>query len=95
MGALGNSLKNRIYRKGKTDDMAPFGGSIAYGLKSATAIVMQLFVDDGVPNRENRANLMSTEFKFTGVAYGRHKVHKDMCCLNYSKFFIDNPQNST
>ena len=57
MGALGNSLKNRIYRKGKTDDMAPFGGSISYGRTGGESVVMQLFVDDGTPNRGHRANL--------------------------------------
>lgn len=57
MGALGNSLKNRVFRYGKTDELAPFGGSISYGRTGGESVVMQLFVDDGTPNRGHRANL--------------------------------------
>ncbi len=62
------------------------GENIAYGSSEALSIVIQLLVDDGVPDRGHRDNLFRAEFKTIGVANGYHKQYNVMSshtlCLN-------------
>ena len=59
------------------------GENISYGFNEARLIVIQLLVDDGVPSRGHRENILRPEYKKIGVAAGGHKKYNYMCVLDF------------
>jgi len=41
-------------------------------------------VDDGVPSRGHRTNMMNPAFKCVGIGCAVHKVYDVMVCLDYA-----------
>ena len=58
--------------------------NIAYGENAARDVVLQLLVDDGVPNRGHRDALLDPEWGTSGVACGRHRDYGQMCVMDYA-----------
>ena len=58
--------------------------NLAYGLCVAEAIVASLVVDDGVPSRGHRKNIMRKELRHIGVAIGGHSKYAFMCTIDFS-----------
>ena len=62
-----------------------YGENIAYGSTSAREIVVSLLIDDGVPSRGHRKNIMNGQFNVVGVCYGKHKKYGSMCVIDFGK----------
>lgn len=87
-GAIGHGgvqspgMRERIDRHGKWNRQ--IGENIGYGPKEARDMVMQLIVDDGVPDRGHRKNTFSTVFHTAGVACGPHPGFGSMCVIDFA-----------
>ncbi|HVO38139.1 MAG TPA: CAP domain-containing protein [Spirochaetia bacterium] len=60
------------------------GENIDYGSARAREIVIDLLVDDGVPGRGHRENLLRKDFSTVGVAVGPHAKYGAMCVIDLS-----------
>jgi hypothetical protein len=58
--------------------------NIAYGGYSTRGVVIQLIVDDGVPDRQHRVNMFNPHYRFVGVACGTHTRLHDMCVIDFA-----------
>jgi hypothetical protein len=67
-----------------------FGENITYGEKNGRDIVCGLLVDDGVPDRGHRANILDGDYKQTGVAFGTHPQYEVSCTITYAKGYTSN-----
>ena len=80
-------MSQRMERHGKWDGTA--GENISFGHDTASGIICQLVVDDGVASRGHRTNMFGAGFKFCGIGVGPHKVYKSCCVLDYAGGFTD------
>jgi uncharacterized protein YkwD len=60
------------------------GENISFGETDAEAIVLQLLIDDGVPSRGHRTNIMNPAFRCCGAAVGVHKQYGVCCVIDYA-----------
>jgi uncharacterized protein YkwD len=84
-GRNGSTPYQRISRHGYW--LEPGGENNSYGPDTAVAVVRDLIVDDGVPDRSHRINVFRADYKVTGIACGYHKIHRVMCVINYAGGF--------
>jgi uncharacterized protein YkwD len=81
-GSDGSQVLNRVNRYGHWQSIV--GENISYGPDLAENVVMQLIVNDGIPNRSHRQNIFKAEYHITGVACGQHIYYKTMCVMTYA-----------
>lgn len=81
-GSDGSTTVSRIERHGKWN--ISIGENIDYGNDDARRIVAALLIDDGVPSRGHRKNMLDAGFRFVGVAAGSHKVYRHMCVMDFA-----------
>lgn len=82
-GTDGSDPFTRMKRYGSYKRTA--GENISYGSKSAREIVVVLLIDDGVKSRGHRKNIMSRDFKTTGIGFaGQHKSFGCECVLDFA-----------
>ena len=78
----GANPQKRIEKYGEWDICS--SEDITYGSFDAQAIVISLLIDDGVPNRGHRENILNPCTRFAGVAKGGHPTYKVMCVIDYA-----------
>ena len=78
----GANPQKRIEKYGKWDICS--SEDIAYGSFDARQIVISLLIDDGVPNRGHRKNILNPCTHFAGASKGGHPTYKVMCVIDYA-----------
>jgi len=81
-GSDRSTTEERLNRYGKWD--ISYGENINYGDENARRIVTSLLIDDGVPSRGHRRNLLNGTFKFVGGSVGSHCVFGHMCVMDFA-----------
>ena len=80
-GSAGDSPSDRISRYSKWTGL---GENLSYSdVVYPEDPILQLLIDDGVPSRGHRANIMKDSYTHLGVSWGCHSVYGEMCCFNY------------
>ncbi len=67
---------------GKYNEVAE---NIAYGYDSALDILIQLLIDEDIPDLGHRHNLLSPNFNAIGVAIKSHKKYRHNCVMSFGK----------
>jgi uncharacterized protein YkwD len=86
-GSDGSTMADRISRYGTWD--VAVAENIAYGSSTARDVVVDLLVDDGVPGRGHRRNILNPESRFAGVGCARHTAYRVVCVIDYAARYRD------
>ncbi len=86
-GSDGSWPEERVRRYGKW--VATTGENISYGWDDGLMVVLQLLIDDGVPSRGHRSNLLSPSFGVQGAGCGPHQGFRHQCTIEYAGDFVD------
>ena len=78
----GDSCQKRLAKFGRFEKR--MGENLSYGKTTGVDVIMQLFIDDGVPDRGHRDNLMNDQFRVVGSYSGSHKKFRTMNCMDYA-----------
>jgi uncharacterized protein YkwD len=81
-GSDKSTPSSRTARYGKGDYV---GENIAYGTSAGREIVVDLLIDDGVPSRGHRRNIMEGDYNQAGTSTGPHPQYGSMCVINYAR----------
>ncbi len=68
--------------KKHSDQIGSMSENVSFGWKTGKDIILQMLIDDGVPNRGHRLNLFG-KFAKVGIAAGEHKVYKHFAVLDF------------
>lgn len=86
-GRDNSQVVNRVNRYGTWRTIV--GENISYGPNNAEEVVMQLIINDGIPNRSHRQNIFNPVYRVMGVACGQHKRYTVMCVMTYADDFTE------
>jgi uncharacterized protein YkwD len=86
-GVDGSSPAQRIGRHGEGWSLT--GEVINYGDELPRMTVIQLVIDDGVPDRGHRKNLFNPAFKVAGAAIGPHAEYGTMTVVDLADAFAE------
>lgn len=79
-GTNGSSPETRV-RKYSAGQMA-VGEVISFGPEQSRDVIIDLIVDDGVPDRGHRKILLDPRFHHMGAACGPHTTYGTMCVID-------------
>ncbi|MDR0539031.1 MAG: CAP domain-containing protein [Spirochaetaceae bacterium] len=85
-GSDGSSPFKRMERYGGGYNTA--GENCAYGPNTGRDIVVQFLIDDGVPSRGHRKNIMNGAFTQTGVSVQTHPQFRYCCVIDYANGYV-------
>ena len=69
--------------------LLPGRARLPYGENPARDVVIQLLVDDGVPDRGHRNNILDGNWGVEGVACGPHRDYRQICVMNYAVKYVE------
>lgn len=81
-GADGSGPSDRMRRYGPWSATAE---AIAYGPRRAEDAILQLIIDDGVPDRGHRRILFNPAYTLVGAACAPHPVWREVCVLDFAR----------
>jgi uncharacterized protein YkwD len=84
-GPQSGTMRERVEHHGEWSGR--IGENIGYGPEDARSMVMQLIIDDGVPDRGHRKNIFSAGFTTAGVECGSHPRFGSMCVMDFASGF--------
>jgi uncharacterized protein YkwD len=79
-GTDGSSPSERLKRY--ASDVGGVGEVISFGPEKAESVVIDLIVDDGVPDRGHRKILLDGRLRYAGIACGPHAIYRTMCVID-------------
>ncbi len=82
----GASPFDRMDRYGKVRGRS--GENIGTGQSGADIAVIDLFVDDGVPSRGHRRNMLDPRFAVVGVGCAPHRAYGVICVMDFVEAFV-------
>jgi hypothetical protein len=82
----GSTPQKRIEKYGEWDICS--AEDITYGSFEARQIVIFLLIDDGVPARSHRKNILNPCFRFAGISFGNHPSYQTMCVIDYAGDYL-------
>ncbi len=77
----------RLERYGRWQGKA--GENIQYGGRDAAEVVAQLLIDDGVPSRGHRKNILDAGFRVAGVGCGKHARFRTVCVITFAAGYVE------
>jgi uncharacterized protein YkwD len=86
-GSDGSSTGDRVNRHGQW--LERLTESISYGPATGAAVVQGLLIDDGVPDRGHRRNLLDPAVRVVGIACGRHATYGTMCVIDLAGGYVE------
>ncbi len=86
-GHQGSDGSTHLVRVQRYGSVGQTGENITYGLENGREIVTWLLIDDGVPGRGHRINLLDSDYVLTGASFGQHPVYLVMCVIVYADRF--------
>ena len=89
-GSDGSTPQTRARRYGTFGGSWTIGENITYGSRTGREIVVDLLIDDGVPDRGHRINIMNRAFTQTGAAFGTHPQYRTSSTIKYADGYISN-----
>jgi uncharacterized protein YkwD len=84
--ADGRTIKDRITRY-CGDRYTKMAENISYGGDAgpdASAIVIRFLIDDGIPSRGHRLNLLNPSFTHCGIATASHPSYRHVCVIDFA-----------
>jgi len=81
-GSDGSGAQSRIRKYGRYSRAV--GENIFYGEEYPRWVVLHLVIDDGMPQRGHRLNLLDRDYGIIGVAMGHHPRWKYVCVMDFA-----------
>jgi len=89
-GSDRSTPETRMKRYGAFSGSWTYGENIAYGDPTGREIVCSLLIDDGVPSRGHRTNIMNRAYTQVGVGFGTHTQYRTSCTIDYANGYRSN-----
>jgi uncharacterized protein YkwD len=86
-GTDGSNPARRAERRGRW--VTAMAENIAFGENPARQVVIQLLVDDGVPDRGHRNNILDGGWGVEGAACGPHRDYRQICVMDYAVRYVE------
>ncbi|NMH65245.1 CAP domain-containing protein [Shewanella salipaludis] len=87
-GSDASSVDIRVERYGVW--IHTLGENIVYGPGIGREIVVNLLIDDAVPDRGHRKNILNPDFAVVGVAIATHPKYGHICVIDFAGGFKEN-----
>ncbi len=86
VGSNGSTMFDRFQAVGAPQGQ--FGENASYGPETPERIIFSLIVDDGVPDRGHRKNILNPAFQLAGACLRPQKEWGTVCVIDYAQSFV-------